>query len=82
MKYIIEIEDEPFGRNDDPVIPHGMDELWRARGFNSLVFDKEGLRRLEPYDEQSAYQKGYEDGFREGRTRKELSEEQNAALHT
>ena len=51
MKYIIEIEDEPFGRNDDPVIPHGMDELWRAKGFKSLVFDKAGLSKLTPYVE-------------------------------
>lgn len=70
-KYIIEIEDEPFGRNDDPNIPHGMDELWRVAGFKSLVFDAEGLRRLEPYESQSAYQKGYEAGFAEGRKQAE-----------
>ena len=51
MKYIIEIEDEPFGRNDDPVIPHGMDKLYRAKGFKSLVFDKNGLDKLIPYTE-------------------------------
>ena len=51
MKYIIEIEDEPFGRNDDPNIPHGMDELWRAKGFRSLTFDKVGLSKLTPYVE-------------------------------
>lgn len=51
MKYIIEIENEPFGRNDDPVIPHGMDELYRAKGFKSLVFDKNGLDKLTPYTE-------------------------------
>lgn len=51
MKYIIEIENEPFGRNDDPVIPHGMDELYRAKGFKSLVFDKNGLDKLIPYTE-------------------------------
>ena len=49
-KYIIEIEDEPFGRNDDPNIPHGMDELFKAKGFNALVFDKEGLDKLTPFD--------------------------------
>lgn len=51
MKYIIEIENNPFGRNDDPVIPHGMDELYRAKGFKSLVFDKNGLDKLIPYTE-------------------------------
>ena len=51
MKYIIEIEEEPFGRNDDPVIPHGMDELYRAKGFNALVFDKHGLDKLTPLND-------------------------------
>lgn len=61
MKYIIEIEEEPFGRNDDPVIPHGMDELYRAKGFNALVFDKHGLDKLTPLNKEleEAYQKGY-----------------------
>ena len=39
MKYIIDIEDEPFEQNGE--------KLWRAKGFKSLVFDKEGLNRLE-----------------------------------
>lgn len=51
MKYIIEIENEPFGRNDDPFFPHGMDELYRAKGFKSLVFDQGGLDKLTPYTE-------------------------------
>lgn len=51
MKYIIEIENEPFGRNDDPFFPHGMDELYRAKGFKSLVFDQDGLNKLTPYTE-------------------------------
>ena len=51
MKYIIEIENEPFGRNDDPFFPHGMDELYRAKGFKSLVFDQDGLDKLTPYTE-------------------------------
>lgn len=51
MKYIIEIENEPFGRNDDPFFPHGMDELYRAKGFKSLVFDQDGLDKLMPYTE-------------------------------
>ena len=42
MKYIIEIEEAPFF-NDNGL-------LWRAKGFNSLVFDKNGLDRLEPYN--------------------------------
>ena len=62
-KYIIEIEDEPFGRNDDPNIPHGMDELYRAKGFNSLVFDQFGLDKLTPLDKalDEAYLQGRHD---------------------
>lgn len=37
-KYIIEIEDEPIAG------------LYRAKEFNTLVFDEEGLRRLESYE--------------------------------
>jgi len=40
MKYIIDIEDEPL-RN-------GEDAVYKARGFNSLVFDKNGLSKLTP----------------------------------
>ena len=52
MKYIIEIEDEPFER--------GSTKLYRTSGFNSLVFDAEGLRRLKPYDESEAEMRGAE----------------------
>lgn len=63
MKYIIEIEDEPFGRNDNSAIPHGMDELYRAKGFNSLVFDKNGFNKLTPLDKEleEAYLQGKHD---------------------
>jgi len=37
MKYIIDIDDEP------------VEGLYKAKGFNSLVFDKNGLDRLTPY---------------------------------
>lgn len=38
-KYIIEIEDEPFLRESGS-------PLYKAKNFNSLVFDETGLRRL------------------------------------
>lgn len=42
MKYIIEIEDRPmFAANGDM--------LWRAKDFKSLVFDSDGLAKLQPY---------------------------------
>ena len=42
-KYIIELEDAPFVNIDG-------DRLWRVKGFRSLVFDFEGLKRLTPAD--------------------------------
>ena len=47
-KYIIEIEEEPFIRKS-PL--HGEEALYRAVGFNSLVFDKNGLDKLTPFDD-------------------------------
>lgn len=62
-KYIIELEDEPFGKNDDPRIPRGMIELWRVKGFNSLVFDDNGLKKLKPLEDalDNAYAHGHSD---------------------
>ena len=48
MKYIIELEDEPMIANS---FHQEVDELWKAKGFNSLVFDKYGLYKLTPYTE-------------------------------
>ena len=42
-KYVIELEDDPF------VCFGNQDRLWRAKGFNSLVFDENGLKKLKPY---------------------------------
>ncbi len=39
-KYVIELEDEP--------ITNG---LWKAKGFNSLVFDQNGLDKLTPFND-------------------------------
>ena len=55
-KYIIEIE-EVIRRNGAP-------QIARVKGFNALVFDKYGLEKLEPYDEEKVYRKGYEDGMK------------------
>ena len=60
-KYIIEFEPEPFDRESDETF------LWRASGFNALVFDKNGLDKLTPYDEEAirkeAYRKGLVDAW-------------------
>jgi len=57
-KYIIEIE-EVIRRNGAP-------QIARVKGFNALVFDKYGLEKLEPYDGEKLYRKGYEEGHRTG----------------
>lgn len=43
-KYIIEIIEKPF--KDD-----AGREVWRAKGFNTLYFDRNGLDKLEEYKE-------------------------------
>lgn len=50
-KYIIEIGEE---------IDTAKGKLFRIKGFNSLVFDCNGLMRLEPHIERDEY--GFEDG--------------------
>ena len=59
-KYIIEIEDEPFVRQS---ALYGEEGLYRANGFKSLVFDKDGLDKLTPLDKalEEAYQNGYDE---------------------
>lgn len=46
-KYVIELEEEPFVSSE----PGEYKKLYRVEGFNSLVFDEEGLKRLTPYEE-------------------------------
>lgn len=48
MKYVIEIEDEAFFRGS---ALYGQDTLFRAKGFKSLVFDENGLKKLTPLDD-------------------------------
>lgn len=49
-KYIIELEDEPLVYNETTE----KAELWRVKGFKSLVFDNFGLEKLTPYNEESS----------------------------
>lgn len=49
-KYIIEIEDEPFVRQS---CLYGEEAVYRASGFKSLVFDKNGLDKLTPYEDNA-----------------------------
>ncbi len=44
-KYVIELEDWPFVDSEG-------NRLWKAKGFNSLVFDKNGLSKLTRLDDE------------------------------
>ena len=76
-KYIIEIEEKPlcvFDKDTQTYFPR----LWRVKGFNSLVFDEEGLSRLEELNsdyinehfgdlQDTAYQRGLDDAWECGK---------------
>jgi len=57
MKYFIELEDEP------------VNGLYKAKGFNTLVFDKNGLNKLVSADDSLTHSRrmGYALGLKEGR---------------
>lgn len=48
-KYIIELEDSPLLSETHYGCEY--EKLYRVKGFKSLVFDGEGLKRLTPYEE-------------------------------
>jgi len=63
MKYIINIEDEPLVRKS---ALYGEAAVYKVHGFRSLVFDRNGLDKLTPYDEEEVrkeYQKGLSDAW-------------------
>ena len=70
-KYIIEVEDKPFELLSEDGFT--SEKLFRVKGFNSLVFDWNGLNMLTPYTEpdieqirNEAYGKGHNDGLKVG----------------
>lgn len=68
-KYIIEIEDVPFSKVhfDDDNGAQNIN-LYRVKGFNAFVFDKDSLDKLTPLDKEleKAYQKGLSQGYSDG----------------
>ena len=56
-EYIIKIEEEPLVRKS---ALHGETAVWRASGFNSLVFDQNGLDKLTPYKEDYTASQAWE----------------------
>ena len=67
-KFIIEINSEYC--EHDKLCGFKTDRhLYRIKGFNSLVFDEFGLKKLKKYQEPNAnqaYNKAYEDGYDKG----------------
>ena len=67
MKYIIEIEDVPFSKVHFDADNGAQNiNLYRAKGFNSLVFDEHGLDKLTPIDKEmeEMYQKGFDNAWK------------------
>ena len=63
MKYVIEIDDEPFARKS---ALYGEEALYRANGFRSLVFDETGLKKLTPLTEYMSKYKPENEVFHVG----------------
>lgn len=59
MKYIIEIEDEAFVRQP---CQYGEGWLYRAENNHSMIFDRNDLDKLKPYEADKAYWDGYKAG--------------------
>lgn len=68
MKYVIDIEDKPICEFDQDTQTY-FPRVWKAKRFNTLVFDKEGLGRLEPLESskekeiKEAYEQGLKDAW-------------------
>lgn len=62
-KYVIEFDKEQLLEYDKDTDTY-FRTLYKAKGFNALVFDKNGLDKLTPLDKEleEAYQKGVHEG--------------------
>ena len=59
-KFIIEIEEVPFIQR---TALNGERELWKAKGFNSLVFDQNGLEKLKPLTDDYCIERAKQTGW-------------------
>lgn len=77
-KYIIELEDVPFNRHGN--YADDGTELYRIKGFNSLVFDRVGLDKLTSYTEPDLEQvrkDAYEDGYKTAKVQCDIQAEKD-----
>lgn len=71
-KYVIELEDEPFSKGESSDQWHVERSLWKVKGFNSLVFDENGIKKLQPLSdaielvEHETYASAFNDGYKLG----------------
>lgn len=68
-KYVIEFEEKPFHKLQRRVASDIEQEvLWRVKGFNSLVFDENGISKLTQLEDtlELAKHEVYGNGFNEG----------------
>lgn len=71
-KYVIEFEEKPFYKMQRRGTSE-TEKLWRVKGFNSLVFDENGIKKLTPLDDALKLAKdevwgtGFNEGYEVGR---------------
>ena len=49
-KFVIEFEEKPFYKMQRRGTSE-TEKLWRVKGFNSLVFDENGIKKLTPLED-------------------------------
>ena len=66
-KFVIEFEEKPFYKMQR-IGTSETEKLWRVKGFNSLVFDENGIKKLTPLEDtlELAKHEVYGNGFNEG----------------
>ena len=60
LKFEIELEDVYVRDSKD--VKDVPERLYRVKGFNSLVFDEQGLKKLKRSSSEEDYRKGFLDG--------------------
>lgn len=70
-KFVIEFEEKPFYKMQRRGTSE-TEKLWRVKGFNSLVFDENGIKKLTPLedtldlDKLEVHMNGFDEGYDAG----------------